>query len=217
MVFSLFRSGKPSLKLLPRQEVELRYETASGEREYAFVRVREVGKKKISMEPSGQRSALRLVPGQPVTVSALVDNTLFSYDASVLDARDKEFDLNPPKEVEDTAVAAASDDTRLQATLPVKYRAMKMPNIQVAETQAVTPQGLFLLTNMPIPPNMDLHLEVTIPASGQEVSFRARTLTSNKPPDARKAITEVEFVEIDEKDKAVLMRSAIYQHYRKKD
>lgn len=217
MVFSLFRQGKPSLKLLPKQEVELRYETASGEREYAFVRVREVGKKKISLEPSGARAQLRLVPGQPVTVSALVDNTMFSYDASVLDARDKEFDLNPPKEVEDTAVPVADEDTRLMATLPVKYRAMKMPNIQVAETQAVTPQGLFLLTNMPIPPNMELHLEVTIPASGAEISFRARTLTSNKPPDAKKAVTEVEFVEIDEKDKGALMRSAIYQHYRKKD
>lgn len=211
-----FKKAKPTLKLTPKQEVEIEFESPEGEYVAFFVTVQEVQKKKAVIQaPGSDRRPVRLVPGQPVTISVLIDDTLFSYDASVLDSRDREFDVNLPKDVEDVAIPPRDDNFRIEVPIPVEYRAMSTAHTQVATTHAITPNGLFLLTNLPIPPNTSLLMELEIP-NAPDITAKGRAVTSQEDHSTgrRRHITEVEYEDLQERDRNTILRYAIFYRQR---
>lgn len=212
---SLFRGQKPTLKLQPKQEVEVEFENTEGEYESYFVQILDVHRKKITLHaPGSERRPVRLVPGQPVSVSALMDDHLFTYSASVLDSREREFDVNPPKDIRDIAIPPRDDSFRIEVPIPVEYRAMSTAHKQVAQTHAITPNGLFLQTNLPIPPGTSLLLELEIP-NAPDIAAKGRAVTSQ--PDqsgGRKHITEMEYEDIPDRDRDAILTYAIYYQQR---
>ncbi|MEW6284116.1 MAG: flagellar brake protein, partial [Candidatus Eremiobacterota bacterium] len=200
---------KPTLRLHPKQEVEVEFETADGEFESHFVQVLDVQKKRIALSsPGSDRRPVRLVPGQQVTVSALVDDRLFSYSASVLDSRDRDFDVQPPKDVNEVEVPPRDDNFRIEVPIQVEYRAMRTAHTQVASTHAITTNGLFLMTNLPIPPNTQLHMELEIP-NAPDISAKGRAVASQTDREnTRKHITEVEYEDIPEDNRTAIIRYA---------
>lgn len=214
----LFGNKKPNLKLVAKQVVELEFENPEGEYENYFVEVVNVAKKKITLNaPGTDMRPIRLVPGQPVTVSTFDDDksTFFSYNASVLDSREREFDVNPPKDAEWAEIEPRDDDFRREVPIQVEFRAVSTVHSQVATTHAITPNGLFLLTNLPIPPATKLLLELEIP-NAPDIKANGKAVTSEREESGRKHITEVEYEDIPEDDKNAILRYAIYYDQRQK-
>lgn len=214
----LFPPKKPTLKLLPRQMVELEFENPEGEFENYFVEISAVERKRLALQaPGTEMRPIRLVPGQPVTISVFDEenNNFFSYSASVLDSREREFDVNPPREPDAETIPPRDDSFRVEVPIQVEYRAMTTVHSQVAITHAITPNGLFLLTNLPIPPGTSLLLELEIP-NAPDIKTSGQAVTSQQDSRTRKHITEVEYEDIPEKDKQAILRYAIYYEQRQR-
>lgn len=212
--------GKPKkaqFKLQPRQEVEVEMQVGNnGAYEAYFVQVQEVHKKRVVLQiPGSERKPMRVGDGQEVTVSTLIDDNLVSYKGFVMGARDRDFDvMYPPKEkdVEETSFPPRNDDFKIEVNISVEFRAMSTAHTQVAKTHSVTNNGLFLITNLPIPKATQLLMEVEIP-NGSEIQSKGRALSSVEDTSSgrRQYITEVEFdSDITEKDRAALIRYAMF-------
>ncbi len=219
MAFSfLFGSKKPNLKLHPKQVIELEFENSESEYENYFIEVVNVAKKKVTLNaPGTEMRPIRLVPGQPVTVSTLDEekDTFFSYTASVLDSREREFDVNPPRDATSEEIPPRDENFRVEVPIQVEFRAMSTVHSQVATTHAITTSGLFLLTNLGIPPGTPLTLELEIP-NAPDIKANGHAVNSEKDPATGKHITEVEYEDIPEDDKRAILRYAIYYEQRQK-
>jgi hypothetical protein len=216
-VFGFLTGGskkKSQFKLQPRQEVEIELQVGNGVYEAYFVQVQEVHKKRVVLQvPGSDRKPVRVGDGQAVTISTLMDDNLLSYQGFVMGARDRDFDVNfPPKDFEEIAFPPRDDDFKIEVNIPVEFRAMSTAHTQVAKTHSVTRNGLFLITNLPIPKATQLLMEVEIP-NGQEINTKGKALTSleDSSTGRRQFITEVEFdADITEKDRAALIRYAMF-------
>lgn len=218
MFGSLFgnKQKKTQFKLSPRDEVEVELQVGNGAYEGYFVQVQEVHKKRVVLQiPGGERKPLRVGDGQAVTVSTLIDNTLLSYQGFVMGTRDRDFDVNYPpkdKDVEEVSFPPRDDDFKVEVNISVEFRAMTTAHTQVAKTHSVTPNGLFLLTNLPIPKSTQLLMEVEIP-NGSEINGKGKALSSVEDSSSgrRQFITEVEFdSDVTEKDRNALIRYAMF-------
>ena len=179
--------------------------------------MQDVQKKKAVLQmPGGGRRQVRLVPGLTVTVSVQVEDMLLSYVASILDIRDDSFDINyPPKDYDDVEIPPRDDNFRMEVPIPVEYRAMSTAHTQVATTQSVTLNGLFLLTNLPIPPNTSLLMELEIP-NAPDITAKGRAVTSQEDHSTgrRRHVTEVEYEDLSEKDRNTILRYAVFYRQR---
>jgi hypothetical protein len=215
----LFGGGKkkPAFKLQPRQEVEVEFENADGNFESHFVQVQDVQRKKaILHSPGTDRRPIRLYPDQAVTLTIQLDDVLLSYEGSVLDVRDREFDVNyPPKDYQDIPIPPRDEKFRIEVPIPVEYRAMTTAHLQVATTHAVTMNGLFLMTNLPIPRSTSLLLELEIP-NAPDITAKGRAITSQEDHSTgrKRHITEVEYEDLNEKDKITILRYAVFYRQR---
>lgn len=220
-VFSFLSGGgkkkKSPFKLTARQEVEVEFEAGDGVYESHFVTVQDVQKKKIVIAaPGSDRKPVRLVPGQRVTVSVLTDDTHLSYEASVNDVQDREIELSyPPKDHEEVTLPARDDSFQVKVPIPVEFRAMSTAHTQVANTHAVTLNGLFLTTNLPIPPNTSLLMELEIP-NAPDITAKGRAVTSQEDTSTgrKRFITEVEYEDVSEKDRNTIIRYALFYQQR---
>jgi len=210
------KQKKTPFKLAPRDEVELELQVGNGVYEAYFVQVQEVHKKRVVLQvPGSDRKPLRVGDGQAVTITTLIDNTLLSYQGFVMGARDRDFDVNYPpkdKDVEETSFPPRDDDFKVEVNISVEFRAMSTAHTQVAKTHSVTRNGLFLITNLPIPKATQLIMEVEIP-NGSEVNTKGKALSSVEDTSSgrRQYITEVEFdADITEKDRSTLIRYAMF-------
>jgi hypothetical protein len=218
-VFGFFagsKQKKTQFKLQPRQEVEVELQVGNGVYEAYFVQVQEVHKKRVVLQiPGSERKPMRVGDGQAVTISTLIDDNLLSYQGFVMGARDRDFDVNYPpkdKDVVDCTFPPRDDDFRIEVNISVEFRAMSTAHTQVAKTHSVTRNGLFLLTNLPIPKATSLLMEVEIP-NGSEINTKGKALSSVEDSSSgrRQYITEVEFdADITEKDRAALIRYAMF-------
>ena len=220
MFGSLFGGGKKKktpFKLAARQEVELEFEAGDGVYESHFVTVQDVQKKKIVIAaPGSDRKPVRLVPGQRVTVSMITAEHHLSYEASVNDVQDRQIELSyPPKEHEEVGLPARDDSFQVIVPIPVEYRAMSTAHTQVANTHAVTLNGLFLTTNLPIPPNTSLLMELEIP-NAPDITAKGRAVTSQEDTSTgrKRFITEIEYEDVGEKDRNIIIRYALFYQQR---
>ena len=213
------KQKKAQFKLQPRQEVEVELQVGNGYESY-FVQVQEVHKKRVVLEiPGGERKPLRVGDGQAVTISALIDDNLLSYQGFVIAARDRDFEVvYPPKDkdVEEVTFPPRDDSFSIEVSIPVEFRAMSTAHTQVAKTHAVTRNGLFLITNLPIPKKTQLLMEVEIP-NGTEINAKGLALTSTEDTSSgrRQFINEVEFDgDVTEKDRNALIRYSMFVKQR---
>lgn len=218
-MFGLFGPRKPVFKPAPHQTVEIEFEDVDGNFQSYFVEILEAPKKRLTLAtPGNDSNPVSIGPGQPVTISYFdaQKDALFSFAAQVRDSRDQEFDVDLPKEIPHTAVDKRDDNFRAEVAIPVKYQAMRSAHQQVANTHAITPNALFLKTNLAIPPETPLRVVLEIPhAPHIDVSARAKG-SEKDPVDARKHISEVQFEDIGLDEKESILSYAVYYEARQK-
>lgn len=215
MIFGFLRKKKAGLKLKPKQEVEIEFPSGESGYEAHFTRVLDIQRKKVIVRaPGTERRPIRMNPGTPLTVTTLEDNVLYSFQATVLDAGEREFDITPPANVNEQELPARDVNYRIEVPITVEYRAMNTAHTQVAQTWAITSQGLVLTTNLPIPPGTNLHMELEIP-SAPDISTKGRAVGSEKHPDLKgKHLSEIEFEDMSDADRDTILRYAIYSRRR---
>ncbi len=213
------KGGKPVFKPTPHQTVEIEIEDVEGAFQSYFVEVLEAPKKRLTLStPGNDMNRVHIGPGAPVTVSFFdaAKNTFFTFTSQVRDSRDQEFDIDVPKEVSSREVPPRDDGFRVEAAIPVKYQAARLPHAQVANTHAVTPNSLYLKTNLAIPPETALDVELEIPNVPQmRIGVRAKG-SEKDPADGRKHISEVVFEEIGFDEREAILSYAIYYQERQK-
>jgi c-di-GMP-binding flagellar brake protein YcgR len=216
MIFNLFKKKKGGLKLRPKQEVEIEFlSDESDGYECHFTRILDIQRKKVILKaPGTERRPIRMIPGQQVTITTLDENVLYAFQATVLDATEREFDITPPTNVHEEELPARDENFRLEVPITVEYRAMNTAHTQVAQTFAITSAGLVLATNLPIPPGTNLHMELEIPST-PDIRTKGRAVGSEKHPDLKsKHLSEIEFEDMSESDRDTILRYAIYSRRR---
>ena len=215
----IFGSGKPVFKPAPHQTVEIEFEDVDGAFQSYFVEILEAPKKRLTLAtPGNDMSPVTIGPGQPVTISYFDSqkNALFSFAAMVRDSRDQEFDVDLPKDITPKDVPARDENFRVEVAIPVKYQAVRSVHSQVANTHAITPNSLFLKTNLAIPPETPLRVVLEIP-NAPHIDVTARAKGSEKDPaDNRKHISEVQFEDIGLDEKDSILSYAVYYQERSK-
>ncbi len=215
----LFGKGKPVFKPTPHQTVEIELEDVDGVFQSYFVEVLEAPKKRLTLgTPGNDMNRIHIGPGAPVTVSYFdaAKNAFFTFTSQVRDSREQEFDIDVPKEISSRDIPARDDSFRIEAAIPVKYQAGRVPHAQVANTHAVTANSLYLKTNLAIPPETTIEVELEIP-NIPSMRIGARAKGSEKDPaDNRKHISEVVFEEIGFDERENLLSYAVYYQERQK-
>lgn len=218
-MFSFFRGGKKKtpLKLSPRQEVEIEFEGESATHEQHFAQVSEVQKKKVVVKVVGnERKPLQIGVSQKVTLSVLTDNSHLSCELSVLDIGDGSLELSwPPKDHDEQALPPRDDSFQVKVPIPVEFRALKTAHTQMASTYAVTTNGLYLATNLAIPPSTSLLMELKIPG-GSEITAKGRSLSSRDDTSTgrKRSITEIEYEDIAPEDCQKVIQFALFYQQR---
>lgn len=215
----IFGGGKPAFKPTPHQTVEIEFEDVDGNFQSYFVEILEAPKKRLTLAtPGNDMNPVTIGPGLPVTISYFDPgkNAFFSFAAQVRDSRDSEFDIDLPKDITAETVPPRDDNFRKEVAIPVKYQAVRSVHSQVANTHAITPNSLFLKTNLAIPPETPLRVVLEIPHA-EHIDVTARAKGSEKDPaDNRKHISEVQFEEITFDEKDSILRYAVYYEERQK-
>lgn len=217
MVFRFLGLGKrkPKLKLDPKQEVELEL-TIGDAVENHFTRVIELERKCLVVStPSQNRIQVPLEVGDEVTLTYLDDElaTVYSFQTHVLERKEREVELALPDEIEEERTLIDDDDFSIEIPIPVEYRAMSTAYLQNATTSAINPGGINILTNLAIPPGTSLHIELQIP-NAPTVKTQGRVSKSQKVPNEKKHLTEIEFEDITPADKDVVYRYALFYQQR---
>jgi c-di-GMP-binding flagellar brake protein YcgR len=217
MVFKFLGLGKkaPKLKLDPKQEIEL--EIVSGDNvDNHFTRVIAVERKKIIVStPSQNRIQVSLEVGEAVTVTYLEsDLSVVSwFETTVLDRKEREIDLALPTQINEERTPIGDADFSIEIPIPVEYRAMSTAYLQTATTRSISATGINILTNLSIPQSTLLHIELQIP-NAPTVKTQGRVAKSQKVPNEKKHLTEIEFEDITPADKDTIYRYALFYQQR---
>lgn len=215
MVFSFLGFGKkkPKLKLEPKHEVELEFVNGENIDSY-FTRVLQLEKKRIVVQvPTQNKVPIDVSPGDMVTVTYLDGDILYTFRTKVLDRKDRELDLAYPSEVKEEKTSLKDENFTIDLPIPVEYRAMSMAHLQTATTRSIHQNGIDILTNLPIPPGTSLHIELEIPGTSS-IKTQGKVTQSQKLPNERKALTQIEFEDISPADREVIFRYAIFYQQR---
>lgn len=219
MFGNLFGGGKKKtpFKLNSRQEVEVEIEAEDhGSYEAYFVQVVDVQRKKIVLGMPGTASKPVVIhPSQKVTLSVLNDDCHLSCEATVSDVSDGEFQISwPPKDYDEVSLPARDDSFQVKVPIPVEFRAMRTAHTQVASTHAVAVNSLFLSTNLAIPPNTSLLMELEMPTGGITAKGRALTSKEDTSTGRKRFVTEIEYEDLDSEDSQKIIRYGLYYQQR---
>lgn len=217
MVFNFLGLGKkaPKLKLEARQEVELEYAGGDGV-ESLFSRVVAIERKCVVVSRHGQ-SRVQGGPevGATVTVTYLENDlsAVSSFESKVLERKDRELELALPTSVAEERTPLGDDDFSIEIPIPVEYRAMSTAYVQTAVTRNITATGINILTNLAIPPNTSLHIELQIP-NAPTVKTQGVVSLSSRLSSEKKHLTQIEFEDITAADREAILRYALFYRQR---
>lgn len=215
MVFGLFGKKKPQFSLEPRMEVEIDISIPEGGFESYFTRVLELAKKKFTLSiPEKDRVQIQCDSGETVTIVYLLGDTLYHFQTKILDVRDKEMDLQIPREVKEEKTFLSQSEFCVDIPIPIKYRAMSTAHLQNAMTKCITQQGIQILTNLPIPMGTALNIELEIPNAPSVKTKGKVTSSQKKAQDGKKSLTEIEFEELNPQDKDIILQYGAFFHYQ---
>lgn len=215
MVFNFLGLGKkaPKMKLEPRQEVEVEV-VGPDSAESFFAKVVAVERKKLVVIRPPKLS-VALHPGDSVVVTYLENDltAVSSFESKIGDVKEREFEMALPTNIVEEKTPMADPDFSIDIPIPVEYRAMSTAYLQTATTRTITQAGINILTNLAIPPNTSLHIELQIP-NAPTVKTQGRVASSKKLPTEKKHITEIEFEDITAADKDIIYRYALFYQQR---
>jgi len=216
-MFGLFGKKKPQFSLEPRQEVELNITLPDGNFESYFTRVLELAKKKFTLAiPEKDRVQIPVSAGEIVTLVYLNGDTLFNFQAKILDRREREIDLQIPRDIKEEKTFLGQAEFDVEIPIPIKYRAMSTAHLQNAMTRSITNSSIKITTNLPIPVATALNIELEIP-NAPPVKTKGKVTSSQKTSaDAKKSITEIEFEDINPADREAILRYATFFYYQNK-
>ncbi len=215
MVFGFFKKKKPSLKLDPKQEVEIEFTTPEGTESY-FTTVLEMEKKRFTLKaPLKGTKPYPCSIGDEVMVVYNEGSTIFSFKSKIIEKREKELDLALPADVMEEKSSFTENDFYLEIPIPIEYRAISTAHLQTATTTELSFRGIKVMTNLPIPKETVLHLELEIPDS-PTIKAKGKVIGSTKlPPENRKSLTEIEFEDMGPKEKESVFRYALLFNQRR--
>lgn len=215
MVFGFFKKKRTTLKLEPKQEIEIEF-LKGEESESFFTIVLEVQKKTITLKtPQKGNQAYPCAAGDSIAIIFLDEGTIYQFSSKVLEVRDREIDIAAPTEVTEEKCPTSKIDFLLEVPVPIEYRAISTAHLQTATTKELSSKGLKVITNLPIPDGTELHLELEIPDS-PAIKTKGRVAGSQKlPSDTRKSLTEIEFIDFSPKDSESVYRYAILYQQRR--
>lgn len=215
MVFNFLGLGKktPKMKLEPRQEVEVEVIGADGAENF-FSRVIAIERKKLILSRP-PKLPVSLHTGDVVTITYLeTDLSLASsFESKVLEQKEREFEVALPTVINDEKTPIGEADFSIDIPIPVEYRAMSTAYLQTATTRTITGAGINIFTNLAIPPNTSLHIELQIP-NAPTVKTQGRVSSSKRVVNDKKHITEIEFEDITAADKDTIYRYALFYRQR---
>jgi hypothetical protein len=215
MVFGFLGKKKPSLKLEPKQEVEIEF--CKGEdSESFFTPVLEVQKKKIILKtPSKGNHLYHGEVGDDALIIFLEGSSILRFKTKILEVRDKELDIAAPTDIQEEKCPFSESNYRLEIPIPVEYRAISTAHLQTATTKEINSRGIKVVTNLPIPNGTEIHIELEIPDSPM-LKTKGRVVASQKvPSDVRKSITDIEFEDFTPRDSENVFRYAILYQQRR--
>lgn len=215
MVFGFFKKKKPGLKLDPKQEVEVEFSTPEGKESY-FTTVLELEKKRFTLRtPQKGTKPYPCSIGDDVMVVYVDGSTVVSFKSKIMEIREKEVDLTLPADIAEDRSSFTENDFCLDIPIPIEYRAISTAHLQTATTTELSFRGIKVITNLPIPRDTVLHLELDIPDS-PTVKAKGRVIGSTKlPPENRKSLTEIEFEDMGPKEKESVFRYALLYNQRR--
>lgn len=213
-MFSFFGKKKPKLKLEPKQEIELEFVNGENVENY-FTRVLQVDRKKIIVQiPTQNKIQIGVTPGDPVTVTYMDGDLVYQFSSKIVDRKEREMDLAMPTDLKEEKTSIRDENFSMEIPIPVEYRAMSTAHLQTATTRSIHANGIDIVTNLPIPPNTSLHLELEIPGS-PAIKTQGRVSQSARLPNEKKALTQIEFDDISATDRETIFRYAVYYQQRK--
>ncbi|MGV8123945.1 MAG: flagellar brake protein [Candidatus Xenobiia bacterium LiM19] len=215
MVFGFFKKKKPSLKLDPKQEVEVEFTTPEGTESY-FTTVLEMEKKRFTLRtPLKGTKPCPCSIGEEVMVVYVDGSTIVSFKSKIMEKREKEVDLTLPADIAEEKSSFTENDFYLDIPIPIEYRAISTAHLQTATTTELSFRGIKVITNLPIPKETALHLELEIPDS-PTIKAKGKVIGSTKlPPENRKSLTEIEFEDMGLKEKESVFRYALLYNQRR--
>jgi c-di-GMP-binding flagellar brake protein YcgR len=205
----LFGKKKPKLMLEPKQEVEIEIRGVDVI-DYHFTRVVALERKKLIVGiPTQNKMQIAIETGDSITVTYLDNDKVCSFETTVVDKKEREIGLKLPSSIREEKTPIKDATFSLDIPIPVEYRAMSMAHLQTATTRSINEHGIDILTNLPIPINTSLHIELEIPNS-PAIKTQGRVTQSQKLPDGRKALTQIDFEDISHSDRDTILRYAVF-------
>lgn len=219
MLASFFGSSskKTGHKFSAKQNAELEVTMDDGSRTPFACRITEVSKKKIKLEVINPRRDVRPSPGQSGRLCCLDTNQkVFFWGTCDVQTEDfSEIEVSPPGSTDNTPTPGNNE--RLDCSLTVDYKAPKAPSAQKGEISAIEGDRIFLVTNMKLPPKMELGLEISLGHWGaNKISATAVTVNSVALDGSRKHQTELEVTRIDTDDMKQIWECCAYAFCRNK-
>ncbi len=215
MVFGFLGKKKPSLKLEPKQEIEIEFNKPE-EQESFFTVVLEIQKKKITLKsPQKGNHYYPCADGDNITIVFLEGGVIHHFKSKILETREREIDVAYPSEIIEEKSPYTESDFRLEIPIPVEYRAISTAHLQTATTKEINSKGIKVITNLPIPNGTEIHIELEIPDS-PTIKSKGRVVGSQKlPADVRKSLTDIQFEDFSPKDSESIFRYAVLYQQRR--
>lgn len=214
-IINLFQK-RGQFRPAPDSPVELEWiDPATQERVVLYATIVSVQKRKMVLQCSSERPA-RLGPGEKVRVCSLAPPWFFSYLANVHSVDKGTIEISKPlnEQLENHQVPEFSADEKLEYATPVDYKAARSPFTQVAEVTAIGRNGLTLQTNVSIPQQTCLELQLKLPNRAAPLPAQVKAVSSQNLKECKKFATEVEFVTIQEPERDALWDLALRHHLR---
>jgi len=215
MVFGFFKKKKPALKLEPKQEIEIEFGEGDS-RESFFAPLIQADRKRLTVKaPMKGNKYYRCSNGDEVSVVIFEEGVVYTGRTKILETREKEIDLLFPEELADEKIAFKETDFVIEIPVPVEYRAISTAHLQTAVTREVSSRGIKIITNLPIPKDTVLYLELAVPDSPM-VKLKGKVARSSKlPPDNKKSLTDIEFEDFGQKEREAVFRYTILFNTRR--
>jgi hypothetical protein len=215
MVFGFFKKRKPTLKLEAKQEIEIEFGEGDG-RENFFTTLLQADKKRFTVKtPQKGNKYYRCSIGDEVTIVTCDEGFVYTSRTRILETRDKELDILLPEEIREEKITSTDNDFVIEAPVPVEFRAISTAHLQTALTREVSSRGIKIVTNLPIPRDTTLYMEMAIPDSPM-VKLKGKVVESRKlPPDNKKSLTDIEFEDLGQKEKESIFRYTILFNCRR--
>ena len=219
LISNLFKKNKP-FRPKVGQVVELEWsDSAISDIEIIlYGSIAEIRKKTVVVECTASLSD-KLGPGSKLRLCSLSPPWFYSYVANVHSSEGNRLELSLPNadHMENLPVPTFDDEQKLDFATAVDYKASRSPHKQAAEVVAVGRHGLTLQTNVSIPSQTNLELNLKLPNRSEPLPAKVKAVKSQTLQEERKKYaTEVEFVSIPEPERHALWEVALRHHLRTK-